>query len=385
MTDDLFQEKADCLLVNGHVIDPWSGVNEKRDIHIKNGVVAQIGKGLKIHPPPSRIINLAGSYVTPGLVDFHTHIYPQGTPFCVDHETLIERDGTVCFIDAGTTGSHTFRGFHDLVVKKSKVHIYCFLHICCNGLSALPTKEVGELLDIRLLDAPGAQKLIKEFPAVILGVKIRLDKWAIGDKWQEGLTAAVKLARDNELPLVAHIANSGPTVADLIDYLQEGDVIAHFCRKGPKSPIDANNEVHDYCKAARDKGILLDIAHGNGGFSFAPAEQIIKQGFYPDIISSDISAGCLNEKTLGLCNTMSKLYGLGMPLTKVVSAATTTPAKFTKNKELGRISVGDPVNLTFLEIKQGDYQLQDRDSTQTFKEIIAARGCLAKGKLLHFK
>ena len=69
------------------------------------------------------------------------------------------------------------------------------------------------------------------------------------------------------------------------------------------------------CQSQR--GILFDVGHGQGAFDWKVAEAAAQQGFWPDIISTDLHSGNLHGASKDLCYVMSKLYALGMPLNKV--------------------------------------------------------------------
>jgi dihydroorotase len=77
------------LIKNGHIIDPSREVDGVGDLLIENGKIKGIGdlglgigKKEKNNPqPPSpktRVIDAAGLYVLPGLVDMHTHLREPG-------------------------------------------------------------------------------------------------------------------------------------------------------------------------------------------------------------------------------------------------------------------------------------------------------------------
>lgn len=61
-------------IVNGHLIEPASGVSEPMDILVEGKTVAKIGKGLK----GTETIDATGCVVCPGLVDIHVHFREPG-------------------------------------------------------------------------------------------------------------------------------------------------------------------------------------------------------------------------------------------------------------------------------------------------------------------
>lgn len=64
------------LLKNGRLIDPVSGRDEDCDIHIVDGTIAKIGKGLS--NPAAQVIELRGKMVAPGFCDMHVHLREPG-------------------------------------------------------------------------------------------------------------------------------------------------------------------------------------------------------------------------------------------------------------------------------------------------------------------
>ncbi len=61
-------------IVNGHLIEPTSGISEPMDILVEGKTVAKIGKGLK----GDETIDASGCVVCPGLVDIHVHFREPG-------------------------------------------------------------------------------------------------------------------------------------------------------------------------------------------------------------------------------------------------------------------------------------------------------------------
>jgi dihydroorotase len=63
------------LIKNGHVIDPANGVDEKRDVFIVDGRIAEVGRCERAVP---NVIDASGKLVTPGLIDIHVHFREPG-------------------------------------------------------------------------------------------------------------------------------------------------------------------------------------------------------------------------------------------------------------------------------------------------------------------
>src|SRR5215471_14043640 len=68
------QGSYDLLLKGGHVIDPKNGVDAVRDVGIRGGKIAAVAPNLPASDA-RKTIDVSGLYVTPGLVDIHTHVF----------------------------------------------------------------------------------------------------------------------------------------------------------------------------------------------------------------------------------------------------------------------------------------------------------------------
>lgn len=71
------------LIQGGRVIDPSQGIDEVLDILVENGVVKELGKGLKA-PAGGETIDASGKIVTPGLIDMHVHLRDPGLEYKED-------------------------------------------------------------------------------------------------------------------------------------------------------------------------------------------------------------------------------------------------------------------------------------------------------------
>src|SRR5258706_5077396 len=66
------QSKNDVLIKNATVMTAVKGTLENTDILIQNGKIAKIGKGLTA-PAGAKVIDATGKFVTPGIIDCHSH------------------------------------------------------------------------------------------------------------------------------------------------------------------------------------------------------------------------------------------------------------------------------------------------------------------------
>ncbi|MEK6649430.1 MAG: dihydroorotase [Bacteroidota bacterium] len=73
------------LLKGGRLIDPSSGVDEHRDVHIIDGRIERVAPSLTAKSG-TRVIDLKGAWVVPGLIDIHVHLREPG----YEHKETIE-------------------------------------------------------------------------------------------------------------------------------------------------------------------------------------------------------------------------------------------------------------------------------------------------------
>lgn len=69
--------KNDILITGGHIIDPARNINEINKLRIINDIIVDADK----YPVTSetRIIHADGMIVTPGLIDYHAHVFYDAT------------------------------------------------------------------------------------------------------------------------------------------------------------------------------------------------------------------------------------------------------------------------------------------------------------------
>ncbi|HRX37742.1 MAG TPA: amidohydrolase/deacetylase family metallohydrolase, partial [Aestuariivirga sp.] len=186
------------------------------------------------------------------------------------------------------------------------------------------------------------------------------------------------------MPLMAHIDEPPPTYEDVLSRLRPGDVLTHAFRPFPNAPCTAQGKVKAAVIAARKRGVLFDIGHGMGSFSFKTARAMLANGFEPDTISSDVHALCIDGPAFDQATTMSKFLCLGMSLPNVIKASTETAAFALKRPELGSLKPGSAGDATLLSVDDGNYDYVDVTGEHLAgKQKINARGVVIAGKWWH--
>jgi dihydroorotase len=166
--------------------------------------------------------------------------------------------------------------------------------------------------------------------------------------------------------------------------LRPGDVLTHAFRPFPNAPCTAQGSVKPAVQAARKRGVLFDIGHGKGSFAFKTARAMLANGFYPDTISSDVHALCINGPAFDQVTTMSKFLCLGMPLGDVVKCATVNAALAVKRPELGTLKPGATGDATVLSVKEGKFDYVDVVGEHlTGDRKIVSEGVVLAGRWWH--
>ena len=123
--------------------------------------------------------------------------------------------------------------------------------------------------------------------------------------------------------------------------------------------MNAQGDVEPYVLAARKRGVIFDVGHGGGSFLWRQAVPATKQGFFPDVISTDLHTGSQNAGMKDILNTMSKVLNLGMPLKDVITANTAKAAAVIKRDDLGHLGVGTEADVAVLAVRKGEFGFID--------------------------
>ena len=346
----------DVVLSNGRVVDPGTGRDEVTDVAFAGGKVAAVGAGLR----GTLERDVSGCIVMPGNIDFHTHVYWGGTSISIDADALARRAGTTTWLDVGSAGPGNFAGFRKHVMEHSQTRILAYLHVGHAGIFAFSkTVMVGESLDMRLMDTANCAEVARANPDLIRGIKVRVGANTSGVNGIAPLYHALEAADRAGLPVMCHIDRPPPRYTDVLAELRPGDTLTHCFKPFPNAPCTADGRVKDACWAARERGVLFDIGHGAGSFDFGVAEAMMKAGFPPDIISSDVHVLCIDGPAFDNMETMSKFLTLGMALPEIVRAVTVTPAKALGRPDLGDLSVGSTGDATVMRLEDGRFTFTD--------------------------
>ena len=375
-------------LANARIINPLSEDEITADVGIENRRIRKIGD--VTDAAADKIIQLDRKrIVCPGLIDIHTHVYNLATSLGVNADELAARSGVEIFVDAGSAGAGNFAGFKEYIIKHSRSRIYSFLNIGYGGIPFFGIGEgsqIGEIPDLLAADEKKCIECARANRDLILGIKVRLSERANGALGVAPLIAAKRCAKELNLPVMLHFGRPPPVLSDLLPYLEKGDILTHSFRGRPNTLLQEDRKrVLEIARDAKRRGVVIDIGHGSGSFSFEAARAAIEDGLIPDTISTDIHQLCIRSPVYDLPTTMCKLLNLGMSLHDVVKTVTCNPARaIGKFPEHGSIEEGQNADLIVFELAKSEKTMYDSfGGTMKVKEIITPIMRLSSGELFN--
>lgn len=364
MTGLINAQTYNIVIKGGHVIDPKNNINDVMDIAIKDGKISLIAKNIDTKGAV-QVVNAAGLYVTPGLIDMHVHVY-QGTnldqaymngPSSVVPDGFTFRVGVTTVVDAGCAGWRTFPAFKRQTIDRSQTRVLAFLNIVGEGMRGNPFEQ-----DLKDMDPQVTGKFAVDNKSDIVGIKLaHFDgaDWTPTDR-------AVEAGKIANIPVMVDFGGSNPplSIEELfMQHFRPGDIFTHcFAQLGKtrEAIVDLQTgNVKPFVREAAKRGIIFDVGYGGISFAYSQGIPAVKNGFYPQTISTDLHIGSMNAAMKDMLTTMSKFLAMGMDLQSVIKASTWTPAQVIKREELGNLSVGSEADVAILNLRKGKFGLFD--------------------------
>jgi dihydroorotase len=351
----------DLLIKGGRVIDASQKLSGERDVAIANGKIAAVAANIPA-AQAREVFDARGKLVTPGLINVHAHLYRYGNTITVDPGPVGFPAGVTTAIDAGSGGANTFLGFRKFVIDPSPLRIYAMLNIAIIG------NYGNELyLNMSLINPAAAIRVINEHRDRILAIKVRIN--GLHDELAhdvEVLKKAREAADATGLPIMMHWSNE----RDLLAMLKRGDILTHpFTPPSPRMPNMFGGQpgpVLPQILELKDRGILTDAQTGSSHHLWDNSEKAFSQGWYPDLISTDIGAQTPETPNGQLLPwVMTQFLHLGLTVEQVIERVTLTPTKIFKFPEkVGTLEPGVTADVTVIDLQQGNFELIDQQKNK---------------------
>jgi dihydroorotase len=363
LTSGMLAQPYDLLLKGGHLIDPANGIDRVMDIALSGDSVARVAPDIPT-TLAKRTLQLKGKYVAPGLIDMHVHVFHGNDPdaYIADGYTSVPpdgftfRNGVTTVVDAGSSGWRNFPQFKKQTIDRSRTRVLAFLNIVGHGMTSR--------FDEQNLDDMNPQQVAyminRLYPDILVGIK-SAHYWG-GFEQVDRAVAAGRLAG---VPVMVDFGEHQPpnSIESLFfDHLRPGDIFTHTFSYGPKNRqtiVDDDLKLKPFVLKAQERGIFFDVGHGGGAFSWRQAVPAAKQGFWPDVISTDLHTESMNAGMKDLNNVMSKFLNMGMSLREVINKVTAAPARVIKRPALGHLRAGTVADIAVFEVQNGDFGFLD--------------------------
>lgn len=352
------QQPYDLLLRGGHVIDPKNGISAVRDVAIAGGKIAAVSPAID-SSKAFKVVNVAGLYVTPGLVDIHVHVYAgtgERRSFAGDNSVYPDgytlRSGVTSVADAGCAGWRNFDDFKQRIIDRSRTRIFVFLNIVGGGMRGVRTEQ-----NVDDMQAKPAAEMALKHKGLIVGIKtahyMGKDFLAVDRAVEAGTIASI--------PVMVDFGRAFPTksLQELLSKkLRPGDIYTHVY-SGLRGELDPSGHANPGLIEGRKRGVLFDVGHGAASFTWRVAAPIVREGFLPDTISTDLSTNSATSSAKDMLNVMNKFLALGLSIDDVILRSTWNPARAIHQEQLGNLSAGAIADLAVLRLETGSFGFLD--------------------------
>jgi dihydroorotase len=361
-----FGQSYDIVIKDGHVIDAKNNIDSVTDIAIKDGKIVQVANNIDAKLA-TQVVNAKGLYVTPGLIDMHAHVF-YGTE--ADHylsngmvavvpDGFTFRVGVTTVVDAGGAGWKSFPTFKKNIIDNSQTRVLSFLNVVGEGMRGGAYEQ-----NVNDMDSKLSANVAKQYKDYVVGFKVAHYS---GAEWTP-VDRAVEAGKLANVPVMVDFGVSTPplSIEELyMKHLRPGDIYTHTYTllegNVRETVVDTStNKVKPFIWDAKKRGIIFDVGYGGASFNFTQAIPALKQGFYPNTISTDLHTGSMNTSMKNQLDVMSKFLLMGMALNEVIKASTWTSAQVIKHEELGNLSVGAIADVAVLNLRQGNFGFYDK-------------------------
>jgi dihydroorotase len=361
----------DLLLKGGTVVDPSRNIHAKFDLGITGDRIT--GQASSIDASEAtRVIDVSGKLVTPGLVDNHIHAYSAGRHSRhPDFAGVL--GGVTTAADAGGAGPDNFQDFCNLIVSQSQTRIYCLLSIFRDRSPEAMKKRSANSSDGWDIDIDGVIRVATEYPDVVKGIKVQLsarESYAIGIRHIE---AAKVASRKANIPVLMHIADVGgmgrgitppQIVGQAVSLMDPGDTVTHVFTPCTGSSLDQDGKILPEVLDAQRRGVFMDTAYGGNNFGWREAELVMSQGLAPDSIASDIQIQTRELNRLRSLLEYSSFYlELGFSVDDVLRMISITPARFLRIEDrAGSLALGRDADIAVIDLVNGNWEFKDANN-----------------------
>src|SRR3984885_3470609 len=241
----------------------------------------------------------------------------------------------------------------DRIIDRSKTRVFAMLNIVGAGMRGGHYEQ-----NMDDMDGEATAAMALKYPNTIVGIKTA---HFAGPEWKPVEQAVIAGTKAN-IPVMVDFGVDHPErpLYDLLTKkLRPGDIYTHMCSglRHEQDP-DTLGPSKGFIEG-RKRGVYFDVGQGGGSFKWSLAVPMIKDGFIPDSISTDLHITSMNGAMKDELNVADKILALGVPLKQVVAEMTSHPAHEIKHEELGNLSEGSIADVTVLRVENGNFGFTD--------------------------
>lgn len=210
-------------------------------------------------------------------------------------------------------------------------------------------------------DLERLERTVEKFGEKTVGIKVYFDTEESEVSSINALEEICGFAKERNLRVMVHCANSPTPMSDILNTLNAGDILTHSFHGGVNTAADDGFES---MKAAQKRGVIIDSGFaGHIHTDFEVFKKALDAGIVPDSISTDITklSAFMRGGRYGMTACMSLSRYMGMSEEDIFRAVTVNPAKnLGKENEWGRLKVGGIADIAVLEYTDEGFSFTDK-------------------------
>lgn len=147
---------ARLLIQNGILLDPAQNIADRRDLYIEDGVVRKVAETITEVPEDTQVIDAAGCWVMPGLIDLHVHFRDPGLTYkeCIRTGSMAAAAGGVTTVCTMPNTKPVVDSVEVVEYIKSEAAKAPYTHVL--PIAAVTIGQKGkEIVDLEALKAAG--------------------------------------------------------------------------------------------------------------------------------------------------------------------------------------------------------------------------------------
>ena len=367
------------LIAHGRVIDPVRKMDKVGDVYVENGRIVPAMDDFE----PDLILDAEGCIVTPGLIDYHAHVFYKGTDAGVPVDAAALPNGVTTVVDGGSAGTANYETFYSEVVRHSVTRVMAFLSLSSDGQISM---KRSDYYAPDTCDEARIKQLFRDYAANLVGLKLKQTRANVSGEGFEAVRYALEVAEKAGCRINVHVIDPSGPCRELAGYFRRGDIFTHMYHGSGSTILDADRHVLPEILEARKRGVVFDACNGKNNFDFEIAEAAFRDGFYPDIISSDLTVMTLyKQPAVSLPWLMSKYLAMGMELPEIIRAVTETPAeKMDMEHEIGTLEAGACADIAIFKRKQTECEFRDiKGNCRKGNELLIPQATIRGGSLVY--